>query len=27
MTMHKFENTGSNQNSDGLLFPTHPYSP
>jgi hypothetical protein len=27
MTMHNFENTGSIQNSDGLLFPTHPYSP
>jgi hypothetical protein len=27
MTMHKFENTGSSQNLDGLLFPTHPYSP
>jgi hypothetical protein len=27
MTIHKFENTGSNQNLDGLLFPTHPHSP
>jgi hypothetical protein len=27
MTMHNFENTESIQNSDGLLFPTHPYSP
>jgi len=25
--MHNFENTGSIQNSDGLLFHTHPHSP